>query len=175
MQDTTNAQRLRPGLLDRLMDHQPEQRTETVREQTVSEAELRLQVLRDLTWLFNTTRVGAGIDLSPFPHVERSVLNYGVVDLTGRTLSSMDTQALAMQIRRALTDYEPRLAPDNLQISVSLGAGQRGIAALIIEIDAMLCVEPLPLALQLRTEVDIDTGRVCVQESARDHRNQQGR
>jgi type VI secretion system protein ImpF len=164
MTEPLASKRLRSSLLDRLTDHHPERRRESGLERTVDEAELRELVRRDLTWLFNTTHLAAGMDFEHHPHVESSVLNFGIPDLTGRMLSSIQTDQIRNQVLDALRRYEPRLLPDSTRVAVQIGANRAGTAALVIDIEAQLWAEPMPLALYLRTEVDVESGRVAIDE-----------
>ena len=50
-------ERLQPSLLDRLIDDEPEKTVEAPDQRVLSKARLRQAVLRDLAWLFNTTRL----------------------------------------------------------------------------------------------------------------------
>ena len=163
---TEPRSRLRPSLLDRLTDLHPERRRETFDEATVDDAALREQVRRDLTWLFNTTHLQSNTDLSLYPEVQRSIINFGISDLTGQQLSSIKPEALAKNVREALLAFEPRFLPSSIAIAVRLGRNPFGAAALIVEIEADLFAEPLPLALRLRTEIDVETGRVTVGDAA---------
>jgi type VI secretion system protein ImpF len=129
---------------------------------SVNEAQLREQVRRDLSWLFNTTRLAAGTDLTPYPQVQSSILNFGIVSLTGELLSSINREQLETSVRAALLNYEPRLLPESLQVAVKLGKNPFGMAALVVDVKADLHSEPLPLALYVRTEIDVETGRVHV-------------
>jgi type VI secretion system protein ImpF len=162
MAEPASKNRLRPSLLDRLTDLYPERQRETTDDVCVNAALLREQVRRDLSWLFNTTQLAAGTDLAPYPQVQSSILNFGIVSLTGELLSSIDRDQLETNVRVALLNYEPRLLPESLQVAVSLGANPFGTAALVVEIKADLHAEPLPLALYVRTEIDVETGRVHV-------------
>jgi type VI secretion system protein ImpF len=58
------------------------------------------------------------------------------------------------------------LLADTIKVAVSIGETHAGIAALIIDIEADLWAEPQPLALVLRTEVDVETGRVAIENSS---------
>ena len=55
---------LQPALLDRLTDHDPRHKVEGREERVISRSQLRASVLRDLSWLFNTTNLSArdGLD-----------------------------------------------------------------------------------------------------------------
>jgi type VI secretion system protein ImpF len=169
MAETSSKARLRASLLDRLTDLHPERLGETMDDVSVNEAQLREQVRRDLSWLFNTTQLAAGTDLAPYPQVRSSILNYGIVDLTGQLQSSIKPEDLEKSVRAALLCYEPRLLPESLLISVKLGKKPFGTAALVVEIHADLHSEPLPLALHVQTEIDVETGRVTIGDASTGH------
>jgi type VI secretion system protein ImpF len=63
MPELSHKERLQPSLLDRLTDDEPEVRVESRDKRVLSQEKLRASVLRDLTWLFNTTQLSALIDL----------------------------------------------------------------------------------------------------------------
>jgi len=89
MAELTQKERLQPSLLDRLTDDEREHKQESRDKRVLSPARLRECVRRDLTWLLNTTHLAALEDLDAHPEVARSVLNYGMPDLAGRTVSSV--------------------------------------------------------------------------------------
>src|SRR4030095_2997094 len=92
--ELTQKERLQPSLLDRLTDHEPEQRQESREKRILSPNKLRESVRRDLTWLFNTPNLATVEDLDRFPLVAESVVNYGLPSLAGRTTSSVDVPAM---------------------------------------------------------------------------------
>ena len=153
---------LRPSLLDRLTDHQPEHRRERVDAQQVDDAQLRQQVRRDLTWLFNTTHLEASVDLSEFPEVSRSILNYGIPALVGRAVGGGSGNPLEQRLCSALSSFESRLIPSTLDVQMTRATTSAGRLALFIEISGSLRTEPMPTAIRMRAEVDLESGRVWV-------------
>ncbi|WP_248805163.1 type VI secretion system baseplate subunit TssE [Pseudomonas sp. MWU13-2100] len=96
-------------LLERLLRcASPGDEMDRCRAGTSAQQELE-QLCRDLTLLFNATGLGAICPLSSQPHVTRSVLNYGLGNLAGVMLSSIDTQKLESRIREIVLDFEPRI------------------------------------------------------------------
>jgi type VI secretion system protein ImpF len=164
MAELTPKELLQPSLLDRLTDNEPGQVMESRESRVLSPARLRESVRRDLTWLFNTTHLQALCPLAEFPAVARSVLNYGIPDLAGQTISDLDTTALTQMIRQAILDFEPRLVRQSVQVRLVVDEGQMNHHALIFHIEADLWAQPLPLRLYLRTAVDLETGSVEVAE-----------
>src|SRR5262245_62023908 len=102
MAELTPQERLQPALLDRLTDHAPEVRVEAPEERVMSKSRLRQAVLRDLAWLFNATRLEAGVDLAPWPFVRTSVLNFGLPALSGKPASAVDVVDIERAIRNAI-------------------------------------------------------------------------
>src|SRR5215467_12202799 len=85
---------LQPALLDRLTDNDPTHKVESRQERVISRTQLRASVLRDLSWLFNTTNLAAEVELAAYPLVAQSTLNYGLAPLSGKIVSSLDLPRL---------------------------------------------------------------------------------
>ena len=166
MAELTQKDRLQPSLLDRLIDEEPEKDVESRSDRVLSLRQLRAAVLRDLAWLFNTSRLDAVQDLSDYPEVRRSVLNYGIPDLTGHTASSIDTKDLERMLRQAVLEFEPRLLRDSLRIRLDVNEDQMNHNAMTFNIEAQLWAQPAPLHILLRTELDLEAGDVKVTETA---------
>jgi type VI secretion system protein ImpF len=163
MPELTPQERLQPALLDRLTDDEPE-RTQEARElRVMTKSRLRQAVLRDLAWLFNATRLEGSVDLSGLKEVRRSVINFGLPALAGRAASSLDVTALERGIRQAIIDYEPRILPETLQVTALLEPRSLDHHNVIgVEIRCELWAQPVPLELLVRTEIDLETGKVQI-------------
>jgi type VI secretion system protein ImpF len=159
------SERLQPSLLDRLTDEEPEQLRESGEKRVLSSARLRESVRRDLAWLLNTANFGSALDLSEYPEVERSTLNFGIPDLTGKTASSVEAPALVRAIRRAILEFEPRLLRNTVKVRV-LKNESADVNAVCFGIEADLWAQPLPLRLYLRTELNLESGEARITEVA---------
>ncbi len=161
------ADRLQPALLDRLIDDRPGQPRRTREARVMTKAELRQAVLRDLTWLFNVTCLGSDVDLDGAPLARRSVINYGLPPLAGQTASTLDVFDLERTIRQAILDFEPRILAATLEVrAVTELGGMNHHNVVGIEIRGQLWAQPVPLEMLLRTEVDLETGKVEVSEGS---------
>lgn len=161
MAELTPQERLQPALLDRLTDEEPDKKVERREHRVMSKSRLRQAVLRDLAWLFNTTRLESGTDLSRAPYARQSVINYGLPALSGRAASSLDVTDLERAIRRAIVDFEPRILPGTLRVRALLQASPLDHHNVIgVEIQGQLWAQPVPLELLVRTEIDLETGTV---------------
>lgn len=136
----------------------------------VNASVLREAVRRDIEALFNIERFQSGLQLSDleqvgyvtpqdiiadFPHVRRSVLNYGVPSFSGRSITDFDLAALAKELRDVIAVFEPRLRRDTIRVKVAQG-DRTGMK---IEVEAMLMLSPVPERLRLSTTIDLDNGR----------------
>lgn len=160
--------RLQPALLDRLTDDDPTNPSETMEMRVISRTRMREAVLRDLSWLFNTTFLSADGSLDPYPEVRRSVINYGLPALSGQTASSVDARSLEAKVRAAIIDHEPRILADTLKVEALVSEKQLDHHNQIsFRIGGQLWAQPVPLELLLHTDIDLETGRVEIKDLAR--------
>ena len=160
--------RLQPALLDRLTDDEPNSRVESADGRVINRSRLRELVLRDLSWLFNTTASGADVDWASVPHAARSVINFGLPALSGQSMSGLDLQTLQNQVRQAIIDYEPRVLPETLVVEAVHNEAQSDHHNQVgFRISGQLWAQPVPLELMLQTDIDLETGRVEIRETGR--------
>lgn len=156
---------LQPALLDRLTDHDPKRKVEGREDRVISRGQLRAFVLRDLSWLFNTTNLSAEVDFSRYALAEQSTVNYGLIPLSGKLVSSLDLSQLEQSIKQTIIRFEPRILPHTINV--------RGLPAseplthhnvFSFEITGSLWAHPYPLELLLKTDVDLESGEIRIAE-----------
>jgi type VI secretion system protein ImpF len=158
---------LQPALLDRLTDHDPTRKIESRQERVISRAQLRASVLRDLSWLFNTTNLASDADLAAYPLVAQSTLNYGLAPLSGKLVSSLDFSRLERLLKDALLRFEPRILAHTLSVrSIAPSDPQTHHNVVSFEIKGELWGHPYPLELLLKTDVDLESGEIRIAEGA---------
>ena len=155
--------RLQPALLDRLTDHEPGSAVESRDKRIISPSQLKAAVLRDLTWLLNTSAPPPEM-YKGLPEVERSVLNYGVISLTGKTASNLRTNDLERLLTKSIERFEPRIISRTLKVRVAAGEMSGRPNTLVLTIEGDLWGDPFPEALFIRTQLDLETGNVTVEE-----------
>lgn len=126
------------------------------------ESALRATVRREIAWLLNTTNLGASVDLARYPQVAVSVLNYGVPDLAGQSVSEWAIEARARDIQSAINAFEPRLDPDSLTVRPR-AAGERE-NAVTYQIEGAVHGSAGDAEVRLLTDVEADTGAVTVRD-----------
>ncbi len=124
------------------------------------EGPLRDAIRRDVSWLLNTASLEAAIDLTNYPQVATSVLNFGVPELAGKATNTASIQSRARQIHTALTVFEPRLDSDTLLVEPREGVLREN--AVTYSIVAELNSPQKAAPVQFLTDVEADTGSVTV-------------
>jgi type VI secretion system protein ImpF len=162
--ELTLNERLQPSLIDRLRDDEPDRKVESRAQRVLSINRLRRSVQRDLGWLLNSGNLEVTEDLSDYPEVAKSVLNFGVPDLTGSTTSSVDVTYLERQLRTAILNFEPRLLADALKVTAEIDPQKMSRNAMSFLIQGQLWAQPLPINLFLSTELDFETGSASLTE-----------
>jgi type VI secretion system protein ImpF len=112
-----------------------------------------------LEWLLNTGCLETAQNLDAYPDVKQSVLNYGMPDLTGTTISNADQTTLERLIRQAILSFEPRILKHSLKVRAKATGKHNTI---VFEIEGELWAQPLPERLYLRTILDLELGSVEV-------------
>jgi len=164
--DTPREDRLIPALLDRLTDHHPQDKSEASSLRMMDKSAYRASVLRDITWLLNTINSESHIDFSGKPYAQVSVLNFGVLALSGQQLIDDDRAMIKQAVTKALLAYEPRILPDSLAVKVlPMDDGYAAKNQLALEIKGQLWSEPYPLEFLLRTHIDLENGQVQLSDA----------
>ncbi|MCC8392517.1 type VI secretion system baseplate subunit TssE [Paraburkholderia sp. MMS20-SJTR3] len=159
---------LQPSLLDRLIDDNPQSRVEVDDARFLTRRTLRAGVLRDLSWLFNTTNLSNEISAEHYPAAYTSVLNFGLPSLSGGFASTVDAVALEQAIREAIVRFEPRIAPESIEIEPVLDRPVLDMHNQIsLVIRGLLWAQPAPLEFALQTEIDLEEGGITVTELLR--------
>jgi type VI secretion system protein ImpF len=159
--DLTLRERLQPSLLDRLTDDEPGNLQEGADKRVLSISQLKASVLRDLTWLLNTTSL-LDADATLHTPAGTSVINFGLPALAGNSASSIDVKMLESLIHQAIATFEPRILRNTLRVRAQNAPDQMNHNALSFEIEGDLWAQPVALPLLLRTDLDLESGHVHV-------------
>ena len=128
---------MRQPLLDRLIDTEPENRTESAQQRKISYSQLRLVVERDLENLLNTKCFQMDIAES-FSLLKSSLLVYGLSDYTSKNPAMPAVRLeLRQEMERAINLFEPRLR----NVTVRVEPPESGERRLRFKISALLQVD----------------------------------
>ena len=150
-----------PVLLDRLTDDAPDQKLEA-KKIGVNRTEYYNAVIRDISWLLNTTQLES-ISAIPLPaRVKASTLNYGLVPISGCRFSELNLTQVASDIKRAIATFETRILPETISVTPYYDSVSEAHNLAVFEITAKLWFEPSPIDLRVRTELDMEAGHTMV-------------
>ncbi len=127
----------------------------------ISESGLRREVNSDLVDLLNTVNLDSAQSLEDAPEVRRSVLNFGLADLSNRTIDEQRLSEISKQLEQALRVFEPRLAAETLSVGRSPVIDAEALR-LKFFIKADLRSEPLDVPVEFVAEVELDSGKIKV-------------
>ena len=158
-------ERLQPSLLDRLTDLHPEKSKESSSQQSMSQTQFKEAVIRDLGWLLNSVSLDVCMSLDNYPEVQRSVLNFGLPDLSGHTSSTVDVRSVEKSIRAAIHQFEPRIIRNSLKVKVHSNPDEMSHNSMIFEISGSVFGQPSPFQVVLKSELDLECGEFKLAES----------
>ncbi len=127
----------------------------------VTEHTLLAEVRRDLQALLNTVNLNSTQDLSDFPEVENSIINFGLPDLSVHVVDTIRIDRLADDIREALLRFEPRMDPRTLQV-VRDESAEGDTFKVRFLIKAEIRCDPVRIGSEFIADVDPAFGRIKI-------------
>jgi type VI secretion system protein ImpF len=122
-------------------------------------------VHRDLCWLLQTTALDSTTDLTRWPHVRRSVLNFGVPIFAGRILGNADLSDMERAIQKAILLYEPRLVRNSLEVRALHSEGNSDHREIRIQVTGQILNEDQLIPMSLQVHIDTESGRIEIDET----------
>jgi type VI secretion system protein ImpF len=158
MGELAPVEHLQPCLLDRLTDDEPEVQKESRDRRITSLRRYKNAVLRDLSMLLNTKAHPTGDGIYEFSEAAKSVLNFGIPDLCGATVSAIDQGKFEAQVKQAILNFESRISRKQFTVHIVSPLDSQHVRTISFEIEGELWAQPLPDHLYVKTEVDLETG-----------------
>ena len=127
----------------------------------VTERTLREEVKHDLANLMNCVAMESTADLTEFPRVRISILNFGFPDMAHRTLDELASHNLENDLENSLKLYEPRLLRSSIRVrrDMSVNADELKIRYVV---QADLSCEPLNVPVEFVADVELDSGKIQI-------------
>ena len=154
--------KLRPSILDRLFDDEPENKNEVDLGQHQKIKQLRLSVRRDLESLMNA-RFRVMEPGEEYVNIENSLLNYGLPDLATVNITDIDKRKeFTKRMEKILKNFEPRFK----NVSVSYQDNQDNLdRTLRFRIDATLYADPSPEVVIFDSILEPVTRSISIEEA----------
>lgn len=155
------GRKLRPSILDRLLDDEPHNQAEHDPGQHQLIRQLRNSVRRDLESLLNT-RYHVTSPPDELHEVEHSLLNYGLPDLA--TINITDARKrdeFTAALQKTLAEYEPRFKSVKVSYVDNKDETDR---TLRFRIEAVIYADPLPQVVVFDSILETVTRTVSIKE-----------
>jgi len=163
MAELAALQKYQPCLLDRLCDEEPDKTVESSSQRVVPLSRYKNGVLRDIQWLLNASTHVADpddeFDLSNFPLASRSVVNFGMRNMSGLAAAGLDASEVERHLIDAIERFEPRINRRSLRIKSITDPAHAGVNSIAFEISGELWADPMPQHLMFKTKIDLETGQ----------------
>ena len=155
--------KLRPSILDRLFDNDPNNNVEIDRDQHQKLKDLRNSVRRDLENLLNTRFRMIEPDENLL-QVRKSLLNYGLPDLATVNISDKEKRKEFIEhLESVLIEFEPRFKSVKVNYMENSDSLDR---TLRFRIDAILYADPSPEMVVFDSILEPVTRTVNVEETS---------
>ena len=149
--------RIHLSVLDRLVDFEPEVKSEPPASRSKSLRQLKQALKRDLEWLLNT-RCTFFVP-EEFPALADSLLSYGLPDFSTLSVRNTEDQHdLVRALETTLRRFEPRLE----DVVISVVSSSPLERALRFRIEGRLKVDPVPEPVTFDTTLLLGSGNFAV-------------
>ncbi|MBI9092032.1 MAG: type VI secretion system baseplate subunit TssE [Desulfobacterium sp.] len=144
------SQTFQASVLDRLIDHEPDNSRESARYRVASFRQIMAAVRRDLENLLNTRR-SIIIPPAAYGEVNTSFFVYGLPDYTSKNPSTLSVQSqLRLEIEKTIARFEPRLKRVAVEVDSPEGTNRH----LTFRIAGILVVDELAEPVTFNTTFD---------------------
>ena len=132
----------------------------------IGEAGLRREVAFDMANLLNTTNLASIEPLGAYDAVRSSIINFGIPDLSHRTIDEHGVFDVGGEIEVALVDFEPRLARKSIRVrrDDTVDAAELRLRFIV---KADLRADPIDTPIEFAAEVELDTGKIKIDRLVR--------
>ena len=127
----------------------------------ITEPALKREVAHDLEDLMNTIALESTLDLEGFDHVRKSVLNFGIPDITHRTIDELTVDDIKDEIKSVLMRYEPRFVAETIRVTRDGDASEADLKTRFMVLAELMC-DPQSVPVQFVADVELDTGNIVI-------------
>jgi type VI secretion system protein ImpF len=128
--------------------------------QVITEKVLRQEVTRDLDALLNTVALESTIEMEDAPFARKSILNFGLPDISILTIDTAEIKRIPDEIREAVVNFEPRLAAASLQIERDLTLDPAELKVRFL-VRADLTCYPVQVPVEFVADI-VESGKVVI-------------
>ncbi|MFP3089611.1 type VI secretion system baseplate subunit TssE [Treponema sp. TIM-1] len=152
--------RYKPYVLKRLTDDEPYEKKEII-SAVITEKQVKDDIFRNIEMLFCSRSHPSLAELKGYEDLENSVLGYGISDYCGKICGDDDREFLLEHIKKQIRDFEPRLAPDSIDVKfANPDAAMRSL--LELRISGHISVGQVDEEILFISRLDLETGNASL-------------
>jgi len=126
----------------------------------ITEPVLRREVSLDLDALLNAIALESTLDMTDAPYVRKSIINFGIPDISHRTIDEVGVNDLTEEIKLAIINFEPRLAADSVRVTRDTSIDPVELKIRFI-VRADLTCDPVHVPVEFVAEI-VEPGKIAV-------------
>jgi type VI secretion system protein ImpF len=131
----------------------------SLRRRGADEVLLKRDLAADLMSLVNTIDLASAVDISDLDYVRRSVINYGLPDLSALTSLESGVNGVGQRLKSALLAHEPRLRPESIHVE-KIEEVSDETHRVSFSVSAEMACSPLDLPTEFVAELDVGSGNL---------------
>lgn len=128
--------------------------------QIITEPVLRREVWRDVDALLNAVALESTLDMTRAPHARKSIINFGIPDITHRTIDEIGVNDITGEIKEALINFEPRLAAASLSVTRDTNVDSADLKVRFVVRADLIC-DPVQMPVEFVADVN-EVGKINV-------------
>lgn len=132
-----------------------------MRRRGFTETQIRQSVIENLIDIVNTIDLQSAVELADLPYASRSVLNYGIYDLTHLTSDDSNLPLVEQNVTAAIVNFEPRIRKETIQVRRDMEFNDT-VQKLRLSIYAEVSYHPLDIPVEFVAEIDLSSGKVGI-------------
>ena len=133
------------------------------RRRSLSDSVLKGLLAEDVAALLNTIDLESGAPelVDGLPYVKNSILNYGLRDLSDKTIDETQRiDGIRHELETALKRFEPRLLSRTMRIERDTENEDELTIRFVVRSD--MRADPVPTSVEFVTEVELDSGEIRI-------------
>lgn len=127
-----------------------------------TESSLRENLSEDLGSLLNTVNLASSINLEGLDHVRKSIINFGLDDLSAITVDEIAVDSIGNRLKSALSSFEPRLVSGTLEVKREGRPSDHRDMKVKFSVRADMHATPVDVPLDFIAELHIDSAKMKI-------------
>jgi type VI secretion system protein ImpF len=132
-----------------------------MRRRGFTETQIRQSVIDNLIDIVNTIDLQSAVEIKDLEYASRSVLNFGIYDLTHLTSDDSNLPMVEKNVTAAIINYEPRIRKETVHVRRDMEFNDT-VQKLRLSIYAEVSYHPLDIPIEFVAEIDLSSGKVGI-------------